>query len=482
MDLSVSIENLSLAISTPTGLRRILSQVSLSLKRGTCLGLVGESGSGKTLTAQCLLQLLPWGVRIDSASKINFFGVSDNLLGKSEKTIRQFRGKKIGLIFQDALSALNPVLTIGQQFSEVLSSHSSKIRKKMILSALDDVGLEDESIYQAYPHQLSGGMRQRAMIAMVLVQSPDIIIADEPTTALDQHLQDQIVSLLKKIQSERKLSLIFITHDLLIAQAIADEVLVMQRGCVVAHESAAKFFQGPSLPYARMLWEYATQPIVPRPKPVFNQFILKVSNVSIAYKKKTVLKDVSLNVFQGETHALLGPSGSGKTSLAYAILGLQAIKRGSIELVKSDMSCSVQMVFQDPAFAFNPKKLMLDSLTEGLVQHRLVNNSQQQEEAVDYWLTQVGLPLESKWRFPHEFSGGERQRLAIARALSLKPNLVILDEPTSALDMSSQVQILNLLADLQDRFGVSYLLITHDRRVVQRLAHRVSMIRDGKII
>jgi ABC-type glutathione transport system ATPase component len=477
-DQSLSVENLSLAIKTPAGLRHILTDVSLALERGKCLSLVGESGSGKTLTAQCILQLLPWGARIDSASKINIFGVNDNLLGKSEKTIREFRGKKIGLIFQDALSALNPVLTIRQQFSEVLKSYSYKTRKKMILSALQDVGLEDNSIYQAYPHQLSGGMRQRVMIAMVLVQSPDIIIADEPTTALDQHLQDQIVALLKKIQSERKLSLIFITHDLSIAKAIADEVLVMQHGRVVAHESAAHFFQGPSLPYARMLWDYATQPISPRPKPVFNQLILQVSDVSIAYKKKIVLKDVSLTVFQGETHALLGPSGSGKTSLAYAILGLHAISSGSIQRVNSGTPYSVQMVFQDPASAFNPKKLMMDSLSEGLIQQGVSN----QEETVDYWLAQVGLPLDSKWRFPHEFSGGERQRLAIARALSLKPRLVILDEPTSALDMSSQVQILNLLADLQDRLGVSYLLITHDRRVVQRLAHRVSMIKDGKII
>ncbi|MCX7126208.1 MAG: ABC transporter ATP-binding protein [Gammaproteobacteria bacterium] len=502
----LTISKLDLDFVSTENTQSVLKNFELTLQAGRCMGLVGESGSGKTLSVLSILQLLPANAYVSSESKIIFR--DQNLLDLTEKQMRHVRGKHIGIIFQDAMSAFNPVLTIGQQLIETIRLHlllSTKDAKNRALGLLDQVGIQDPlRCYQSYPHELSGGMRQRAMIAMAISAEPSIIIADEPTTALDVTIQAQVLDLLKKLKKEKHCAILFIGHDLSVVSSIADDITVLKQGVIVEQSEAKSFFQQPQHEYSRQLFD-AILPSSPRKTDNNNaEIILTVDHLKcyfpirsgILKRIKSYVKavdDISFVIPQGETVALVGESGSGKTTAAKAIL--QLIKNTDGKVIFENQSLSeidskklrelradMQIIFQDPYSALNPRMMIFDSLCEGLLIQKKVRNKKEAIPIIDDILKQVELPEGFKWRYPHEFSGGQRQRLCIARALTLSPKLLILDEPTSALDVSTQKQILILLEKLQNEKKLSYLLITHNLSVVAYLAHRVAVMHNGKIV
>ncbi len=489
----------------------VVHQLNLDLFPGQCLGLVGESGSGKSMTALAMMQLLPFGARVGQQSQILFQG--QDLLSLSEKQMRHVRGKKIGLIFQDAMSAFNPVLTIGEQLKEVLKLHQKLSNHHAQMKAteiLDTVGIKEPSqALRAYPHELSGGMRQRAMIGMALAGDPDILIADEPTTALDVTLQAQILSLLKNLKNQFQKTLLFISHDLAVVAELADEIIVMKNGLKIEQASTQHFFEKPKTEYtkkllaailpniARKIGAYAGEEIPLTP-------LLSVSNFKVHFPikrgifKRTVgyvkaVDGINFEIRTGETLALVGESGSGKTTAGKAILKLIPSTSGSIHFKGIDllklssgktrkMRENMQIIFQDPVSALDPRFMIFDSISEGLYALQKVRSRKEALKKVDELLAKVNLSSDSKWRYPHEFSGGQRQRICIARALALEPKLLILDEPTSALDVSIQKQILELLEELQNTLKLSYLLITHNLGVVAYMAHNTAVMYNGKIV
>ena len=497
-DPILTIKNLAISFAQKKGLFCALSDFNMNLYPGQCVGLVGESGSGKTLAGLSMLQLLPTAARVSHRSDILYQGQS--LLDLPERNMRKIRGRRISMIFQDALSAFNPVLTVGYQLSEVLRLHfnlSKKNAYERSLALLDSVGMASpEFAFNAYPHQLSGGMRQRAMIAMAVATEPDVIVADEPTTALDVTIQAQILALLKKLQNDSQSALLFIGHDLSVVSQMADEVIVLEKGITVEKANCRNFFSQPVHSYSQKLLS-AVLPVSACREPqqkVEAKPLLSVDQLQIIFDKKIKAVDnVSLEVRQGETVAIVGESGSGKTTTAKGILqllkqaqgsvifegqSLKSLNKRSLRKARSDM----QFIFQDPAAALNPRMLIADSLSEGLLIQKLVKNRDDAMRVIDALLTQVGLSPEMKSRYPHEFSGGQKQRLCIARALSLSPKLLILDEPTSALDVSIQKQILDLLITMQKKHQLAYLLITHSLSVVAYLADRVVVMHRGKIV
>lgn len=472
------------------------------------MGLVGESGSGKTLSALSILQLLPHGACVSKDSTILFRG--DNLLNFSEKQMRKIRGRHIGMIFQDAMSAFNPVLTIGQQLTETIRLHlkfNQKSSQQRALELLSEVGISDPArCEQSYPHQLSGGMRQRAMIAMAICAEPEIIIADEPTTALDVTIQKQILHLLRDLKNKKNCALLFIGHDLSVVANIADEITVLKSGKIIEQSDAKSFFQCPKEIYSQQLIE-AVLPNFARMRDIdlaTNSILFKTNQLKIYFPiRKGIFKrihdyvkavdDVSFEIRQGETLALVGESGSGKTTIAKGILQLIQKTAGDVYFENHNLSnlsskklrqlrAHMQIIFQDPFASLNPRMLIADSLSEGLLAQKKVRRQQEALPLIDQALKQVDLSPEMKWRYPHEFSGGQRQRICIARTLVLSPKLLILDEPTSALDVSTQQQILALLERLQKQTKLSYLLITHNLAVVAYLAHRVAVLYQGKIV
>jgi peptide/nickel transport system ATP-binding protein len=498
----LEIQNLSIAF----GQIPVVSHLNFQLEKGQCLGLVGESGSGKSITALSILQLLPPTSVVDTQSKILFH--NRDLLALSEQEIRSIRGGKIAMIFQDAMSAFNPVLTIGHQIKECCSLHQHVFGlsvKKRIFQLFEDVGItECERVFNAYPHEISGGMRQRAMIALALSGNPEILIADEPTTALDVTLQAQILGLLKELKAKKDLTLLFINHDLAIVQQLADQVLVLRNGHKVEEAPAKIFFTHPQHEYSKLLLD-AVLPLQPKNSTsLLPNALLDVRNLSVYFPiRSTLLKrkiaeikavdDVSFKIPQGQTLALVGESGSGKTTIAKAILrlvrpthgqvlylgkDLAHFSRSSLRKIRSDM----QIIFQDPYASLDPRMTIADSIAEGLLAQKKVTSQAAAYAEVDYALERVKLPSAVKWRYPHEFSGGQKQRVCIARALVLKPKLLILDEPTSALDVSIQMQILQLLEELQNELQLSYLLITHNLSVVAYLAHYVAILHHGRIV
>ncbi len=485
----------------------VIKNVNLTIEPGCTLALVGESGSGKTLTSLAIMQLLPLNAMIDTKSAILFNGT--DLLTKSELAMRGIRGRKIAMVFQEAMTALNPVLRISQQIDEVLKFHLSLSKKQRLQkthSLLEEVGIADAvGCAKKYPFELSGGMRQRAMIAMALACEPELLIADEPTTALDVTIQAQVLDLLKEIQKNRKMSILFITHNLGIVYRMADFVAVMRHGVIVEQNSAELFFTNPQHPYSRQL--FAAVPdwrsITPA-EPAAGEPLVKIENLKIYFPiRKGLFKRVvdevkavdgiNLSLYRGRTLALVGESGSGKTTAGLGILQLQPITSGSVtydgeQLVGVDihhleeLRAKFQVIFQDPYSAMNPRMIINDVIAEGLLTQKPRKTKKQRDEIVKELLVKVGLEAEHAYRYPHEFSGGQRQRICIARALAVQPQFIICDEPTSALDVSVQQVVLNLLQSLQKEFNLAYLMITHDFSVVEKMAQDVAVMYEGKIV
>lgn len=485
---------------------KVVDQVSFEVFAGETFALVGESGSGKSLTALAVMRLLPntATMRADSIQLGN-----DDILKIPEIDFCQFRGRRIGFIFQDPMSSLNPVMTIGAQIAEVLNIHfqlSAEQVKQQVLDLLAQVEIPSpETRINAYPHQLSGGQRQRVMIAMALAGKPDLLIADEPTTALDVTIQAQILVLLKNIQQKTGMALWLISHDLALVSNIADRIAVMQQGKIVETASASEFFQQAKHPYSlKLLAALPRMDSCLGKTPNANQPLLKVEQFKVYYPIKKGLfqrvvghvkavDGVSFELRQGSTLALVGESGCGKTSLGKALLNLIPATAGTMWLNGADLTqlqgealrqqrAEMQIIFQDPFAAMNPRMLVGDIIAEGLLALRPEISREQRQQIVADLLRQVDLPVETALRYPHEFSGGQRQRICIARALAVKPKLIICDEPTSALDVSVQAQIISLLKALQQQQGLSYLLITHNLGVVAEMADQVAVMHQGRIV
>ncbi|MDN0107225.1 microcin C ABC transporter ATP-binding protein YejF [Yersinia rochesterensis] len=499
----LDIQNLSVAFRQAGVDRQVVSNLSLQIESGETLALVGESGSGKSVTALSILRLLPSPPVVYPSGDILFAGKS--LLHADEPILRAIRGDKISMIFQEPMVSLNPLHTIEKQLAEVLSLHRGMRREAAraeIIQCLDRVGIRNAKGRLAdFPHQLSGGERQRVMIAMAVLTQPKLLIADEPTTALDVSVQAQILSLLKELKQEMGMSLLFITHNLNIVRRLADNVAVMREGRVVEHNTRQALFSAPQHTYTRQLLDAEPQGD-PLPLQSDQQPLLEVKGLQVAFAikrgllRRTVahhyaLKDLSFVLKPGESLGLVGESGSGKSTTGLALLRLLPSK-GEIwfsgqplhNLSPKQMlpyRSRIQVVFQDPYSALNPRLNIQQIIAEGLEVHQKLS-AVHREQRVIKAMEEVGLDPVSRYRYPTEFSGGQRQRIAIARALILQPQLLILDEPTSSLDKSVQAQILALLKSLQQRYQLSYLFISHDLQVVRSLCHQVIVLKQGEVV
>jgi microcin C transport system ATP-binding protein len=478
-----------------------VSGVSFTVDRGETVALVGESGSGKSVTALSTVGLLPDSAAVSGS--VRYMG--REMVGASEADLRRVRGNDISFIFQEPMTSLNPLHTIERQLGESLKLHQGldgEAARARILDLLHKVGIRDaESRLSAYPHQLSGGQRQRVMIAMALANGPELLVADEPTTALDVTIQAQILELLADLKRSENLSLLFITHDLGIVRRIADRVCVMQGGQIVEQGRTAEIFANPQHPYTQKLLAAEAKGL-PAPVPADATEVLQTDHLRVwfpiqrGFLRRTVghvkaVNDASLSVRAGETLGIVGESGSGKTTLALAILRLIG-SEGGIRFLGTDLSHlsggqmrahrrEMQIVFQDPFGSLSPRMTAEEIIAEGLGVHG-IEAGRNRREMVAEIMAEVGLDPATMSRYPHEFSGGQRQRIAIARAMILRPKLVVLDEPTSALDMTVQVQIVELLRDLQRKWGLAYVFISHDLRVVRALAHKVIVMKDGDVV
>jgi microcin C transport system ATP-binding protein len=479
--------------------------VSLSLDRGETLALVGESGSGKSVTALSILQLLPYPLATHGAGSSIWFA-GEQLVGASPEQLRRVRGNRIAMVFQEPMTSLNPLHTLDRQIGETLLVHKHMApvaARERTLELLRLVDLPDaESRLGAYPHQLSGGQRQRVMIAMAIANEPDILIADEPTTALDVTIQAHILQLLRDLRERLGMALLLITHDLTIVRKMADEICIMTGGEIVEAGPPAAIFGRPRHPYTRRL--LAAEPKGrPLPADPAAPGLMMADGLRVWFPIRSgvlrrirghvkAVDGVSLAVRTGTTLGVVGESGSGKTTLGLALLRLTEAE-GHIRFAGQDIRAlgqrqlrplrrEMQVVFQDPFSSLSPRLSVAQIVEEGLKVHRLAASPAERRRLIETALAEVGLDAQAAERYPHEFSGGQRQRIAIARALVLKPRFVVLDEPTSALDMSVQAQIVELLRELQSRHGLAYLFISHDLRVVRALAHEILVMKDGRIV
>ena len=528
----LSIEDLSVSFTTNNKKSQILKSISFDLKENEILGIVGESGSGKSITALSILGLLPKSIsNIDSGS-INFEGL--DLATIDNKSFQNIRGNKIGMIFQEPMSALNPSMTCGEQVFEIIALHKSLSTSEIINETLllfEKVKLPDpKRVYDAYPHEISGGQMQRVMIAMAIACKPKILIADEPTTALDVTVQKEIINLLKVLQAETKMSILFISHDLSLVSEIANRVLVMYQGEIVEQGTVEKIFKSPKHIYTKALI-HSRPSIEKRPKKlatiqdylndtVDNSMVSKKEreqNHKIIYAKEPLLEvkniekeyfskagffkrpesfkavdQVSFKLYPGETLGLVGESGCGKSTLGNAILQLDKATGGQIfyngkditNLPKSEirkLRKDIQIIFQDPFSSLNPRIPVGKAIMEPMVVHKLYNSEKERKEKVIDILKRVGLSADYFYRYPHEFSGGQRQRIGIARTIALNPKLIVCDESVSALDISVQAQVLNLLNELKDNFGFTYIFISHDLSVVKYMSDQLLVMNKGKI-
>ncbi len=501
----LELRDLSVNFAMPGQTVAAVKGVSFALDKGETVALVGESGSGKSVTALSILQLLPYPpASHGKGSSIVFDG--QQLVGAKEKALQRIRGDRIAMVFQEPMTSLNPLHTIEKQIAETLTLHKGlrgQQARARVIELLKLVGLaEAESRLDAYPHQLSGGQRQRVMIAMALANEPDILIADEPTTALDVTIQAQILKLLKDLQRRFGMALLLITHDLTIVRKMADRVLMMTQGEIVEQGATKDIFEHPQHPYTRHLLDAMPrgQPEAKTPRP---PVLLETKDLRVWFPVKTGLwrrtsghikavDGVDLSLRAGETLGVVGESGSGKTTLGLALLRLQESQGvirydgRNIERLGSGamrpLRRELQIVFQDPFASLSPRLSLAQIVEEGLKVHKLGGDAGGRRKLIEESLAELGLDPASADRYPHEFSGGQRQRIALARAMVLKPRLIVLDEPTSALDMSVQTQIVQLLRELQRRHGIAYLFISHDLRVVRALAHEVLVLKDGKAV
>jgi microcin C transport system ATP-binding protein len=500
----LSVRDLSVAFGQ--GGRELLAvdRVSFDVGKGETVALVGESGSGKSVTALSILKLLPYPVARHPSGTITFKG--QNLLPLSERDMRRVRGDDITIVFQEPMTSLNPLHTIEKQIGEILLLHrglTGAPARARTIEVLTQVGIPDpQSRLAAYPHQLSGGQRQRVMIAMALANEPDLLIADEPTTALDVTVQAQIIELLRDVKKRLGMSLLFITHDLGIVRKLADRVCVMRDGKIVEHGAVERVFTAPEHPYTKALLAAEPKPDPAPPQPDA-PMVLEATDLKVWFPiKRGLLRrvvghikavdGVSIALRKGETLGVVGESGSGKTTLGLAILrlissdgpivfmgnALQGLRFKQMRPFRRDM----QIVFQDPYGSLSPRLPIADIVKEGLQVHHRDMPEAERDRRVVQALKDVGVDPETRFRFPHEFSGGQRQRIAVARALVLEPTFIVLDEPTSALDMLIQAQMVDLLRDLQKRRNLTYLFISHDLRVVAALASRLLVMRHGKVV
>tara|TARA_B110000238_G_scaffold19742_1_gene19324 strand:- start:6400 stop:8022 length:1623 start_codon:yes stop_codon:yes gene_type:complete len=507
----LSVKNLNVSISNSP----ILKNISFTLKKNEILGLVGESGSGKSITA---------------FSIINFFNTSEVLLegdiffnnkkinSLSNKSLEKIRGSQISMIFQEPMSSLNPSMKCGEQILEILLKHKiteTSNGREHVLELFKKVQLKKvQTIFNKYPHELSGGQQQRVMIAMAIACEPKILIADEPTTSLDGIVKDEILGLLKQIQSETKMSILFISHDLDLVSKFADRTIVLKKGSIIESGNSKSIFNDPQKNYTQMLLASRT-PKKERPvrlptienklkkyrliskkerkevhEKIYNlEPILKVKNLSFSYKKTLILKDISFNIFKGETLGLVGESGSGKSTIAKSILNLNNYQHGKILFNNIDIKKyntknfrrNVQLVFQDPFSSLNSEITVGDSIMEPMIAHNIYNNRKERITRVYQLMNDVGLQKSDFFKYPNQFSGGQRQRIVIARALSLNPIILICDESVSALDVSVQAQVLNLLNTLKKKFSFTFLFISHDLSVIKYMTDRVIILNKGVI-
>ena len=486
--------------------KQVLFDVSLVLQEGETAALVGESGSGKSLTALSILRLLEDSCNIRVSGEIRFAG--KNLLKLLPDEIRKIRGNRIAMIFQEPMTSLNPVYTVGNQLMEPLRLHlgmDSHTATEEAIRLLQRTGIEDPAgRMHSYPHQLSGGQRQRVMIAMALACHPALLIADEPTTALDVTIQAQILALIKDIQKEYGMTVLLITHDLEMVRRHASSISIMQHGKIVEYGETSKIFSSPSHPYTKSLMTaipgkgrvaLSGEPVLVETQNLSCHFQVPGGWVHPFKRRKTLIKavdGVSLQLHRGSSWGIVGESGSGKTTLGMAILRLIPSKG---DIVFGDrkitswntrrlrpLRCDMQIVFQDPFSSLSPRFSVLEIIEEGLLVHTPEMTKKDRYRLIAETLVEVGLEEEMAFRYPHEFSGGQRQRIAIARAIVLRPKLLILDEPTSALDITIQGQIISLLLDLQNKYGMTYVFISHDLRVIRALADHVAVMQHGKIL
>ena len=493
-----------LGVRLPPGADRpqALAGVTLSVAANEILCVVGESGSGKSMMANAIMRLLPQGVTID-AGRVLLEG--RDLVSASAAGMRAVRGAGIAMIFQEPMTALNPLRTIGDQIGEMFSIHTGLSRaaiRTKVLALLDDVRIPDpKAAARAYPHELSGGQRQRAMIAMALALDPKVLIADEPTTALDVTTQAQILALIRDLQQRKRTAVLFITHDFGVVAEIADRVAVMQHGAIVEQGEAAAVLQHPQHPYTRQLIAAVPPLTAPPPRKLSDDIILTIDNVSKTYRSGGFLgrgarvtpavKNVSLKLPRGATLGIVGESGSGKSTLARCLVRLIDPDRGAIVLEGKDWAKltreevrretrHIQMVFQDPFSSLNPRRKAAELVAQGPIVHGTPPAKAIAEARELFAL--VGLDPSAGDRFPHEFSGGQRQRIGLARALALHPQVLVADEAVSALDVSVQAQVLRLLADLRARLGLSIVFITHDLRVAAQICDLVAVMKDGEVV
>jgi microcin C transport system ATP-binding protein len=503
-EVLLSVRDLSVEFHQAGESQTAVDHISFDIKRGETVALVGESGSGKSVSALSVLRLLPYPAASHPSGQILFKG--QDLLSAPEPEIREVRGNDITMIFQEPMTSLNPLQTVEKQISEILHLHQ-QIRpdeaRHQVLDLLDQVGIrEPRKRLASYPHQLSGGQRQRVMIAMALANRPELLIADEPTTALDVTVQAQILELLRQLKTEHGMAMLFITHDLGIVRKFADRVCVMTDGKIVETGPTAEIFANPQHAYTKHLLAAEPKGEPPRRKPSAPE-VMQARDIKVwfpvkqGFLRRTVdhvkaVDGLSLSLKSGQTLGVVGESGSGKTTLGLALMRLirsegeihfnrLPLHERSFKQMRS-LRSSMQVVFQDPFGSLSPRMSIADIVGEGLAIHARDLSAQDRDRRVAAALEEVGLDASTRWRYPHEFSGGQRQRIAIARAMVLKPRFVMLDEPTSALDMSVQAQVVDLLRDLQRRHDLAYLFISHDLKVVRALANDVIVMRAGKVV
>jgi len=505
-DAIIDARNIAVTFKVEHGTVEAVKDISFQLYRGETIAIVGESGSGKSVTARTIMGLLTKRASVSKSATVRFNG--DDILKFSSRQRRALRGNRISMIFQEPMSSLNPIYTIGSQIVEAIRVHSKLSRKEAEARALDllrQVQIpEPEARLKQYPHQLSGGQRQRVMIAMALSNDPDVLIADEPTTALDVTVQAQILNLIRDLQKKRGMAVVLITHDLTIVKQFSDYVYVMQHGEMREHNTTEKLFEAPNHPYTKKL--LASEPHgTAKPLPENSGVLLTANGVRVSFmmrygglfkpelKELIAVDSLGLTLNRHETLGLVGESGSGKTTFGQSLLRLNEPVAGEVifdgERVdgrsRSQMRplrSRMQIVFQDPFASLNPRMTIGQIIEEGLVINGLGRTRAERLERVRDALEAAGMPGNILSRFPHEFSGGQRQRIAIARAVALEPEFILLDEPTSALDLSVQAQIIDLLRKLQDERGLSYLFISHDLKVVRALCHRVIVMQRGRIV